>query len=60
MNTCKDCIHAQADLSSIKYIRIANITDIMIVACPKHLKGIENVSIPMKYETLDELRENSK
>jgi len=59
MNSCDDCIHAQAYLNSIKYVRKPQ-TDIMIVACPKHLAMIENTNLFMKYETIEEVREYSK
>ena len=59
MNTCNDCVSAQAYLTSIKYIRIHD-TDIMIVACQKHLKKIQGSSLEMKYETLEEIRTYSK
>lgn len=57
---CDDCIKAQADLSNIKYIRIQdNTTDIMIVACQKHLSMIQNTNLELKYESIEEVRQNS-
>jgi hypothetical protein len=56
---CDDCIRSQATLNSIKYIRLSQ-TDIMIVACPKHLAMIENTVMFMKYETLEDIREHSR
>jgi hypothetical protein len=55
MNSCKDCINAQAYLNSIKYIRVQN-ADIMIVACPKHLAMMKDTYKEMRYLTIEDFR----
>ncbi len=57
---CDDCIHSQATLNSIKYVRIGNVADVMIVACPKHLQMFKNTFVMMNYESLEDIREIAK
>lgn len=60
MNSCKDCIKSQANIDSIAYIRFSNTTDIMIVACPKHLAMLKDTILKMEFETIEQVREFSK
>lgn len=43
----------------MKYVRVQN-ADIMIVACPKHLKMIKDTDLKMQYETYEDIERYAK
>ena len=57
---CEACISAQANLTSIKYIKIVNNildenADLMVVGCQKHLKMLADKVPQIQYQTLEDI-----